>query len=213
MLGDIVCPWCYIGFRGLDWARMALSFSHDLEIRYRPYRLDPETPPEGRDFHATMASKIPAPEDRQAMTGALRDAMADVGLDFSPEAPSRLPDTTDAHRLVRWAQETGDGHDVLAALFEAYWQYGEDIGEPDVLVQVAVSAGLDEAEIRARLAGDEDRASVREEAAEYRAGGVKGVPAFIVNEQAGFEGALPKAQLLETIKQLAAETTAPEDED
>ncbi|MEM9234643.1 MAG: DsbA family protein, partial [Pseudomonadota bacterium] len=44
MVSDLVCPWCYIGFRGLDWARMALSFEYTLSVRYRPYRLDPDTP-------------------------------------------------------------------------------------------------------------------------------------------------------------------------
>ncbi len=44
-----------------------------------------------------------------------------------------------------------------------------------------------------------------EEAQAFRQGGVTGVPTFIVNERTGFQGALPKAQLLEAFKQLAAE--------
>lgn len=206
MVSDLVCPWCYIGFRGLDWAKMALSFNYQVDIRYRPYRLDPETPPEGRDRRTTLERKFPDPVQRAEMDMALKNAMGDVGLDFSVDRPQRLPDTTDAHRLIRWAQEAGLGHDMKAALFEAYWQHGEDIGERDVLVQVASVAELDPEEVCARLATTDDREAVRQEAAEMRRGGINGVPGFIVNELAGFEGALPKAELLENIRILAEET-------
>jgi predicted DsbA family dithiol-disulfide isomerase len=207
---DVVCPWCYIGFRGLDWARMALSFDYTLDVRFRPYRLDPECPPEGRDHESTLARKFPDPAVRLASKKALVDAMQDVGLSFDPETPSRLPDTTDSHRLIRWAAEEGLAHEVVAGLFEAYWQHGEDVSRPDVLAQIASAAGLDEDEIRQRLATSEDRDAVRQEAAELRGGGLAGVPGFIINEAAGFEGALPKADLLAAIRQMAEETVAPD---
>lgn len=143
------------------------------------------------------------------MAGALKKAMLDVGLDFDPDAPSRLPDTTDAHRLIRWAAEEDAAHAMKGALFEAYWQHGEDIGLPDVLGQAVEVAGLNPDDMLARLETAEDREAVRQEAAELRGGGVSGIPAFIINEQAGFEGALPKADLLATLKELAAETEAP----
>lgn len=206
MVSDLVCPWCYIGFRGLDWAKMALSFEYTLSVRYRPYRLDPDTPTEGRDRSATLARKFPDSDQRNAMKTALQGAMADVGLSFDPDLPVRLPDTTDAHRLILWATEKGQDHAVKAALFEAYWHHGEDIGRPEVLAQVAEVSGLDGEVLRARLATTEDREAVRQEAAELRGGGLKGVPGFIVNEQAGFEGALPKAELLSALRQLATET-------
>ncbi len=206
MVSDVICPWCYVGFRALDWAVMALSFSNTVTVRYRPYRLDPETPEGGRDRLATLARKFPDENQRQAIRTALNEAMADVGLSFDPERPTRIPDTTQAHRLIRWAHGTDQQREVMTALFEAYWQHGEDISERDVLVAAAAEAGLDADEMSARLATSEDEASVREEAAAFRGAGFSGVPSFIVNEQAAFAGALPKAQLLEAIKSLETET-------
>lgn len=187
---------------------MAFSFTHDVVIRYRPYRLDPDTPPGGRDRAATLARKIPDPEQRKAIREALETAMADAGLSFDPGRPARLPDSTNAHRLVRWAHETGHQHAVMAGLFEAYWHHGEDVSAAPVLTMVAETAGMDPTEIEARLATSEDIEAVREEAASFRGGGVDGVPTFIVGEQTGFAGALPKAQMLDALKTLAADQSA-----
>lgn len=205
MVSDPVCPWCYVGFRSLGWALMALSFDYDLTVRYRPYRLDPTTPPAGRDRASTLARKFPDPTHREQMKAALEAAMVDAGLNFSTDTPTRLPDTTDAHRLIRWSHETAQQRDMVGALFEAYWQHGEDLGQHDVLVAATLSLGLDGDEIRARLQSDEDRQEVQQEAQGFRDGGVDGVPTFIINEQTGFAGALPKAKLLEALRQLASE--------
>ncbi|MEM9422022.1 MAG: DsbA family oxidoreductase [Pseudomonadota bacterium] len=205
MVSDVICPWCYIGFRSLDWAEMALSFNNSVAIRYRPYRLDPDTPAEGRDRRATLAGKFPDALQRTSMLEALEQSKADVGLQFDPERPERIPDTTNAHRLVRWAHESDKQHTAMNALFEAYWHHGEDVSKPGVLVAIAEEVGLDGREISARLQTREDEASVKEEAAAFRAAGFGGVPAFIVNEATAFTGALPKNQLLETIKSIAAE--------
>ena len=209
LVSDFVCPWCYIGFRALDWAKMALSFQYTLNVRYRPYRLDPGISPEGRDRKATLEAKFPDISQRQKIQEALNEAMQDVGLNFDPQLPERLPDTTDAHRLVRWAGEEGLAHEAVAALFDAYWQSGMDISRAEVLNIAADEAGLDGADMVRRLETGEDRDAVRQEAAELRGGGVRGVPAFIINETAGFEGALRKGALIESLRILAAETAAP----
>lgn len=205
-VSDPICPWCFVGFRALDWAVMALSFSYDVSVRYRPYRLDPDTPREGRDRAATLARKVPDAGQRAAMHEALLSAMQDVGVSFDPNLPQRVVDTTDAHRLIRWAHDGTHAKPVMEGLFEAYWIHGEDLSQTAVLAQIAGDAGLDPEDIADRLATGEDRADVAEEAASFRGGGVDGVPTFIVNEATGFAGALPKAQLLATLQELAQGT-------
>ena len=205
VVSDPVCPWCYVGHASLGFALMALSFEGPVAVRYRPYRLAPDTPPGGTDRAAALAAKFPDAAQRDAMRGALRAAARDAGLSFDPDAPGRLPDTTDAHRVIRWAHEDTLQREVAGAVFEAYWRRGEDIGEAGVLAAAAARGGMDAEAVAARLATDEDRDDVTEEAAAFRAGGVTGVPTFIVNEARGFAGALPKAELLAAIKSLAGE--------
>ena len=203
MVSDYVCPWCYVGFASLGWSIMALSFERALEVRYRPYRLRPETPPGGVDRAAALAAKFPDPAEREAMREHLDQAAQDAGLAFDPSAPERLPDTTDAHRVTRWAHEDGLQREVAQRLFEGYWRDGLDIGRAEVLGVLAGEAGMDAAAVEARLATGEDRADVAEEAAAFRQGGVDGVPTFIVDEETGFAGALPKARLLDALRQLS----------
>ena len=211
MVSDPVCPWCFIGKRALDRALMALSFSHDLIVRYRPYQLSPETPSGGVDRAAHLEKKFPDAAHRDQMSAALTDAAQKAGVDFDPAAPAILPNTLDAHRVIRWAYESVLQREVAEAIFAGYWQQGADIGDGETLARLAGSAGMDADDVRARLASDEDKADVREEIDGFRAGGVTGVPTFIVNEQAGFAGALPPDQLLETLRQIAGETTPPLD--
>lgn len=212
MISDFVCPWCYVGFRALGLARLALSPEFSVTVRYRPYRLDPATPPEGLDRNATLARKFPDPEHRRQIADALYAAQAEVGLRFDPSAPQWLPDTTNAHRLARWAAADGDNSALIEAIFAAYWQGGHDLGVDD-LVAIAAATGFESEDLAARLESAADRDDLAEEAASYRAGGVTGVPTFIVNEQVGFAGALPPAALVAELRTLAAETSPPDDDD
>ena len=209
MVSDPVCPWCYVGLASLDWALMALSFERDVALRFRPYRLAPDTPPEGRDRAEALTAKFPDAGQRARARAAIIEAGRAAGVTFDPDTPERLPDTTDAHRVIRWAHEDGAQRAVKRGVMDAYWQRGEDIGDRAVLARVAGGAGMDREAVAARLDTQEDRTDVAEEAAGFRAGGVDGVPTFIVNERTGFAGALPKDELLAALRQLAGETEAP----
>ena len=209
MVSDPVCPWCYVGLASLDWALMALGFEREVALRFRPYRLAPDTPPGGRDRAEALAAKFPDADQRANARAAIMEAGRAAGVTFDPDTPERLPDTTDAHRVIRWAHEEGVQREVKRAVMDAYWQRGADIGDRDVLARAAGAGGMDADAVAARLATEEDRTDVAEEAASFRAGGVDGVPTFIVNERTGFAGALPKDQLLAALRQLASETDAP----
>ena len=41
---DISCPWCYIGLARFERALAAFDGADRLDIRYRPYQLDPMAP-------------------------------------------------------------------------------------------------------------------------------------------------------------------------
>lgn len=205
MVADPVCPWCYIGKRNLDRAAMALSFQYTVERRYRPYQLAPETPVGGVDRAAHLAQKFPDAAQREAMAEALSKAAQNAGLVLDPKAPDRLPNTIMAHRLIRWAHLSGCQTDLVEALYEAYWHDGADIGDAKTLARLGQETGM-EGDLASRLQGDDDTADVMAEAAAFREGGVTGVPTYIVNELAGFAGALPADQLLTTFRQLAEET-------
>ena len=57
-IADVVCPWCYLGWRRLE---KALALRPDLQatVTWRPYQLDPTLPEEGVDRKAYYAAKFP----------------------------------------------------------------------------------------------------------------------------------------------------------
>ncbi len=77
----------------------------------------------------------------------------------------------------------------MAALFKAFFREGRDIGERDVLCEVAQSIGMEGDLVRRLLESGTDEAEIRERDARAREMGVSAVPTFIVGGQAVVPGA------------------------
>lgn len=204
---DFVCPWCYVGLRAFGAAKGDLAASHQVLPRFRAYQLDPDAPEEGVDREAHYAEKFPNAEFRAAMRARLIEAAAEADFAFDPSRPRRLPNTIMAHQVLRWAHYDGLQEAVALRLYAGYWDEDADLGDASTLARLAGEAGMDEAQTARKLAARADREAVETEAAMMRAAGVTGVPTFIVNERAGFSGALPPRGLAAALRK-AAETGA-----
>lgn len=205
LFSDTVCPWCRIGKRHLElalaeWAR---ETAEPVTLRYRSFFLDPTTPPEGRDFRGHMTAKGGGRVPLEQFFAAPRERGAAVGLTFNFEAIEKAPNTLLSHRLVYITPEPQRGA-LLDALYAAYFEFGRDIGDRDVLVDVAAAVGLDAAETRTQLAGDTGAAEVMADVAFARQVGITGVPFFIFNERVAFSGAQPPDVILRVLRQAAA---------
>ena len=110
-----------------------------------------------------------------------------------------MPDTRDAHRLVRWAGGQGRADAVAEWLFRAYFSEGRDIGDAAVLADIGAAAGMDRAILEDLLAGDADRDVIEAEAGRARAIGVSGVPTHIFANKVAVVGAQP----IEALRQAA----------
>jgi predicted DsbA family dithiol-disulfide isomerase len=165
--------------------------AHPFAIRWRPFLLDPALPPEGMDRTAYLRRKFGAP-GRIAAAHAQLEAMGrEAGIAFCFDRIRRSPSSVDAHRLIRWAAPEGLQTRTALALFARYFEAGEDISEPRVLTAAAGEAGLDPAVVARLLAGDADRAEVRDEAQAAADMGVSGVPTFILGGRYAIAGAQP----------------------
>lgn len=205
LFSDTVCPWCRIGKRHLElalaeWAR---ETAEPVTLRYRSFFLDPTTPPEGRDFRGHMTAKGGGRVPLEQFFAAPRERGAAVGLTFNFEAIEKAPNTLLSHRLVYITPEPQRGA-LLDALYAAYFEFGRDIGDRGVLVDVAAAVGLDAAETRTQLAGDTGAAEVMADVAFARQVGISGVPFFIFNERVAFSGAQPPDVILRVLRQAAA---------
>jgi 2-hydroxychromene-2-carboxylate isomerase len=94
--------------------------------------------------------------------------------------PRILPWTRKAHELHLHAAGLGKAGEVRLAVFQAYFERGEDIGRIDRLVAIAEGCGLDPATARTVLGVDRHEEEVLAARAAAAAAGVTDVPALVV---------------------------------
>lgn len=205
VVSDVVCPWCFVGQKRLDKAIAALP-DIDVEVRWRPYQLDPTIPPEGKDRRQYMIEKFGSDERIRQIHQRLEAIGSDEGIRFAFEAIKVAPNTLDAHRIIRWAGSVGEHvqNRLVRRLFELNFEDGADIGNPTVLIEAARQAGMDGALIEPLLPTDADVEAVKSEIATASRMGITGVPCFLLEGKYAVMGAQGSDALADAIRQVAA---------
>lgn len=207
VVSDVVCPWCYIGKKRIEQA-IALAPEVPVELIYRPFFLNPWVPREGISRDEYLTKKFGSPERYKEIAGRIAETAAQEGLEYHPERVQRQPNTIDCHRLIHWASAIGQGPAMKQRLMELYFRDGGDLTDPEVLVQAAVECGLDAADIRARLATDQDVEEVSAQAQEAADKGISGVPTYVFMHQYAVSGAQDPTLIARAIRKLSAELNA-----
>ena len=201
IISDPICPWCYIGKTHLDKA-LAEHPDHPFTIEWHPFQLNPDMPPEGMDRRAYLEGKFGGKEGAiRAYAPVVEHAQA-AGLNINFEGMQRTPNTIDAHRLIHWAGIEGRQTEAVSALFEAYFVEARDIGDPEVLADIADGIGMDAAVVSKLLRSDADADSIRARDAHSRQMGVNSVPTFIVASKHAVPGAQPPELWAKVISEL-----------
>jgi predicted DsbA family dithiol-disulfide isomerase len=186
VVSDVVCPWCFVGKRRLE---AALKQEGGALVRWRPYQLDATIPAEGLDRKAYMSAKFRDEGKIDEIHARLTALGAEAGIAFDFANIKRSPNTLDAHRLIRFADEAGVADAVVERLFSDYFERGRDIGDREVLVAAGSDCGLDAEALRARLESGEGAADVQKEIEAAQKLGVSGVPFFIFASKFAVSGA------------------------
>jgi len=108
-----------------------------------------------------------------------------------------------AQELGKWVDTQDNGDALHDALYRAYFVDTKNIGDIDVLVEIADANGFDGAEVRQILEHGKFSAAVDEDWAKSRAYGVTGVPTYVAG---GF--GVVGAQPYEALEQLMSEVGA-----
>lgn len=188
VFSDVVCPWCFIGKRRLEKA-IALRPAMPVEVRYRPYFLNPWVPREGMSRVDYLTTKFGSPERYEKIALRVAQAAANEGLTYNIGALARQPNTLDCHRLILWAGSIGKAAQVKQRLMEIYFSEGGDLSDRDVLAQAASDCGLDPVEVRNLLASDADVAAVERAAKSAQEAGIDGVPFYVFGNVLAVSGA------------------------
>lgn len=198
IVSDVVCPWCIIGFRQLAQAIERTGVTP--QIKWHPFELNPQMPPEGQNLREHLAEKYGTTrEDSDHARARLTDLGNSLGFAFRWNEESRIVNTFRAHQLIEWAEEQGRQQDMKLALFAAYFTEERDVSDIATLVGIAESLGLDPAAARATLESGTKAADVRTLQRFWIDKGIRGVPAMVFGLKhlvTGAQGADTYAQLL-----------------
>ena len=120
----------------------------------------------------------------------------------------RTPNTLDAHLLIHWAGIEGKQNDVVDALFQAYFVDAKDIGDHEVLADIAAACGMERDVTLHLLQGDTEVSEIRDRDAHSRKMGVSSVPTYIVANQHAVPGAQPPELWKQVIADIQSQLAA-----
>lgn len=203
IMSDPICPWCFIGKAHLDVA-LSQHPDHPFEIEWHPFQLNPDMPREGMGRRDYLEGKFGGKEGAVRAYAPVVENAKKAGVKIDFEGMKRTPNTLDAHRLIHWAGIEGRQTAAVSALFKAYFTDARDIGDAEVLADIADSIEMDAAVVTRLLKTDVDAQDIRDRDSHSRQMGVRSVPTFIVANQHAVPGAQPPELWAQVIADLTA---------
>ena len=166
---DYVCPWCYIGLPRID--RLQREFP--VEVEWRPFELHPETPRTGADMRGRLGNV----ERVRAYTQNIINLAQASGIDM--RMPRVVANSHLALEAAEFARASGGFDAYHRALFHAYFVEARDLGDPDVLCDIARGCGVDDQRMREALAAETHRDEIDRITAGAREDEILSTPTFI----------------------------------
>jgi predicted DsbA family dithiol-disulfide isomerase len=198
VFSDFVCPWCLIGTHRLERVLDDLGMLADTRIRYRPFLLDPSTPPEGKNIPEELRRRFgrdPAPMFQRVEAEARASG---IRLELAKQ-PLMVP-TVRAHALMRNTLIERQ-HAFAKELFEAYFLDARNISDPLVLTDLALAHGHSAADVARILEDEAELTATRREAELPPRMGIQGAPFFLIDSAIAISGAQPEDAFRRALQQ------------
>ena len=203
---DVACPWCYIGKRRFESALGQFPQRDQVEVVWHSFELDPSARPLNpiamRDGLAMKYSISPA--QAQGSLDHMTQTAAQEGLEYHFDRV-KLANTFQAHQLIHYAAEQGQGDAMKERLLRAYMSEGQNVNDLDTLQKLAAEVGLDAGAARAALEAGTYAQAVRYDEQQAQQLGITGVPFFVLGGKYGVSGAQAPETLLGALSQVWAE--------
>jgi predicted DsbA family dithiol-disulfide isomerase len=163
-------------------------------------------PNAGRNRREYRSAKIGSWEKSQELDAGTVFAGRRAGLDFNYDRIKLMPNTRLAHRLLFFIGMDGDAlrtEALFDAIFDAYFSEGRNIGDAEVLADVAAGIGISAKSVGFFMGTDALDHEV--EALERKAvtAGVQAVPTIQIG-RTRMRGTRPPATLVSVMKETAA---------
>ncbi|WP_034256642.1 DsbA family oxidoreductase [Adhaeribacter aquaticus] len=169
---DYVCPYCFLGEQVL--LRAIKGMENQIAIEWMPFELRPfPTPtllPEGEYLQQTWQNSV-------------YPMAAQLNIPIILPKVSPQPYTHLAFEGYQFAKKQNLGTAYNHRMFTAFFQEEQDIGQVDVLVNLATEVGLNASDFRKNLENrtykDQHQEALRHAYEEIR---ISAVPTFVIND-------------------------------
>ncbi|MDN3611854.1 DsbA family oxidoreductase [Vibrio ostreicida] len=204
IVSDVVCPWCIIGYKHLENALEALSDRVNVQIHWHPFELNPAMSGQGENLREHLAEKYGVSGEASILARqTLIDMGKELGFEFNFRDETKIYNTRKAHQLLLWAQSQNLKLPLELALFRAYFTDGQDVSDPDVLLDIAESFDLDRQTCQAVLDNVSWEETVASTERQWLETGINAVPAIIIERKHLISGAQTSELLVEAIEDIA----------
>lgn len=188
IFSDTICPWCYIGKKRLDRAIKKFN-TEKFKITWRPFQLNPNMQADGMDRTEYLVSKFGSEDAAKTIYDNIFEEGEKEEIHFQFDDIKITPNSFNSHRLLALAYQKKIQDRMIEDIFQSYFIRGEDIGDPTVLLDIAIKHNIDEDEFKNYLMNKENIEPLANEEIQARKMGINSVPTFIVNQQIVINGA------------------------
>ena len=184
IFSDYVWPFCWLAEPAVN---ELVKSEPNIEIVWRAFELRPDPvptlPPDGEYL-------------RRVWNASVYPMAKSLGITM--KLPPVQPRSRLAHEAAHWARTQGKFEEMNHAIFRAFFERGENIGETEILISLAETLNLNAGSLRYALESREFEPSVIADEREAEMIGLSGVPAFVANRKFALSG----VQSLENLKML-----------
>jgi predicted DsbA family dithiol-disulfide isomerase len=198
---DFVCPFCYLGRESLREYVDESTEPPDVQwelFDLRGYKRAPD---------GSIQDDVDDGKDEDYFD-QVRENVARLQEEYDAEMVSLDTigevDSWNAQQAALFVRQTEDEETFTAfydAVFDALWQEGRDIGDPDVLSDIAEGVGIDPDAVRDATEDPQLESELKSEFEAAQKRGITGIPTFVYDGHAA-RGAVPP----EHLKRLVGET-------
>ena len=200
VISDTICPWCFIGKRNFD---KAISLVPDIDVKftYSTFQLNPDFPKEGVNKKEYISRKFNE-NHHSTMKERIKSEALKSGISIINSKLDIIPNTFNSHRLIYWSKEENCHLETVEMIFKSYFEESKDIGDINVLLDIAKKVGMDDKKIRNKFENDDDSSTIINEEQSNRENGVMGVPSYIIDDGITLTGSQPVDSIVKLLRHL-----------
>ena len=197
VFADTICGWCFIGHKNLNTALKKFP-NVKFDIKHIPFQLNPDMPAEGILRDKYLEIKFGGKDYATPMYENMKLKAKETGINLNLDKIKKTPNTVLSHLLIILSEQFNLQNEVKEKIYQSYFIDGLDIGDIDVLVDIAKENNIAE-NIFKEFINEKNIQNVTSKILVAKEKNISGVPFFEIGKDF-ISGAQSSIQLENTIK-------------